>query len=124
MTIEQMRQKIMGCYKGMKWHDRCLHMPSNQVYAIYKSLEAKNFNVGVTEEKVEDAPKKDANHQMDMFEYSMLQKMVEEKYPYDFHMDDSGTCYGFIGKDQMFFVSEEEYKEYLNDCRNEYMVTI
>lgn len=122
MTIEQMRQKIIGCYKGMKWHDRCLHMPNNQVYAVYKSLEARNFNEGGTEE-VEEHPK-ELNHQMDIFEYQSILKAVEEKFPYDFHMDDSGTCYGFICGEEMYFVSEEEYSEYLNERRKEYMVTV
>lgn len=43
MTIDQMRQALIGAYPASKhWKAKVTKMPDNQVIAIYKSMKLKN----------------------------------------------------------------------------------
>lgn len=58
-TMNEMRNYISKRYDSMKWKHKVSKMPTNQVFAIYKSFKERDVV----------KPKKEEYHQMDMFEY-------------------------------------------------------
>lgn len=113
MTIDEMRCKIIDAYPGLKWRDKCLRMPTNQVYAVYKSLEARNFD---TTKKAENVEPEESIHQIDMFEFIAFLKVAEKEVPYEFKEEDD-RFFGKVNGEFMEFESESQYRSYINEER-------
>ena len=114
-----MRAKISEVYPGKKWHERCAKMSTNQVVAVYRSLEKKNFdrNYGVTKKTAE--PEENEPHQMDIFEYMIIREAEEKRKSiesidkdYEFKENDH-KFYGRVNGKFIEFESEAEYMKYL-----------
>ena len=79
MTIDQERNYIMQHPKyknSVKWKDRVLRMPDNQVHAIYMKFRWSTDYKDI-EKAIKAQNKDNANyHQVDMFEYM---KEMEDK---------------------------------------------
>ncbi len=71
MTVNDMRLYLLEQYPNSKtWRHRVANMKTNQVIAIYKDMEQRNYRKA-QEAKAE--PKQEAEyHQMDIYEYQLL----------------------------------------------------
>lgn len=76
VTINNMRQFILDQYpNSMKFREKVLKMPTNQVIAIYHSLMNRKNRIESTE-KHENSQKEEF-HQIDIFEWLNIKDEIE-----------------------------------------------